>query len=109
MPFDAVTNRDTAQLVAYVCTDKGADVARSALELSGSESAALHGGGLSGAARLCSGTAQAQIVLTEIGNIPVEMACECVTEIARSGALVVVIGGADGHRHLSRLAQGGGG
>mgnify|MGYP005991472715 CR=1 FL=1 len=92
MPFDAVTNRDTAQLVAYVCTDKGADVARSALELSGSENAALHGGGLSGAARLCSGTAQAQIVLTEIGNIPVEMACECVTEIARSGALVVVIG-----------------
>lgn len=92
MPFDAATNRDIAHLVAYVCTDKGADTARLALELTGGDNAALHGGGLSGAARLCSGTAQAHIVLTEIGNIPVDMACECVTEIAKSGALVVVIG-----------------
>ncbi|MCX8227423.1 MAG: hypothetical protein OTI35_15215, partial [Sulfitobacter sp.] len=92
MPFDAATGQDIAQLVAYVCTDKGADVARSALELSGSDSKSLHGGGLSGAARLCSDTAQAQIILTEIGNISVEMACECVTELSRSGALVVVLG-----------------
>ncbi len=92
MPFDSSTSHDLAQYVAYVCSDQGAAVARAVVERSGGTSAALHGGGLSGAARLLSGAPVAQIVLTEIGNIPVEMACECVTEICRTGADVIVLG-----------------
>ncbi|WP_281855882.1 AAA family ATPase [Litoreibacter halocynthiae] len=92
MPFDSSASQSTIQFVAYVCTDQGAAVARSVVERSGGKSDRLHGGGLSGAARLCSDVPPAQFVLTEIGNIPVEMACECVSEIRRSGANVIVLG-----------------
>lgn len=91
MPFDA-SSQKKAQFVAYVCTDQGAAVARTVVERTGGDNAALHGGGLSGAARLCSDTPVAQVVLTEIGSIPVDMACECVTEIRRTGADVIVLG-----------------
>ena len=92
MPFDSTAPHDLAKIVAYVCTDEGAAVARSVVERTGGNSGALHGGGLSGAARIGSDAPAAEIVLTEIGNIPVTMACECVSEICRSGADVIVLG-----------------
>lgn len=92
MPFDSSTPHELAKVVAYVCTDEGAAVARSVVERTGGASGALHGGGLSGAARIGSDSRAAEIVLTEIGNIPVQMACECVSEICRSGAEVIVLG-----------------
>ncbi len=92
MPFDIQTSRDTARIVAYVCTDAGAAVARSVIEQNGGNRAHLHGGGLSGAARLASEALSSDILLAEIGNLSVDMACECVTELCTLGARVIVMG-----------------
>ncbi|KIN71540.1 AAA family ATPase [Sulfitobacter guttiformis] len=92
MPFDANVNHTTVHIAAYVCTDEGAAVARSVLETSVGDSDDLHGGGLSGAARVCTEENAPLIILAEIGHIPVEMACECVTEICRTGTDVIVLG-----------------
>ncbi|MDN5788374.1 hypothetical protein [Pseudorhodobacter sp.] len=92
MPFDSSTSHEFAQYVGYVCSDQGAEVARAVVEYSGGDSAAVHGGGLSGAARLASAAPDGQIILAEIGNIPVEMACECVSELCSTGAEVIVLG-----------------
>lgn len=92
MPFDASSSHALAPFSAYVCTDQGAALARSVFADAGNADGAINGGGLSGAARVLSGPPQAQIVLAEIGNISVEMACECVTEICRTGANIIVLG-----------------
>ncbi|WP_281968561.1 AAA family ATPase [Roseovarius nanhaiticus] len=92
MPFDTSTSQGIAPFAAYVCTDQGAELARTVLERSGMPDGAVHGGGLSGAARLCADVASAQIVLAEIGKIPVSMACECVTEMSASGVGVILLG-----------------
>ncbi|SFR39837.1 AAA family ATPase [Litoreibacter janthinus] len=92
MPFDSASATTTARFAAYVCTDQGAALARSVIEQSGGDISSLHGGGLSGAARLCAETPEAQTLLTEFGNIPIDLACECVTEICRTGANVIVLG-----------------
>lgn len=92
MPFDTTNNRTIAPIAAYVCTNEGATLARCVLESSVGHSDELHGGGLSGAARLCSTETAPDIILAELGTIPVSMACECVTEICNSGADVIVIG-----------------
>lgn len=83
MPFDSTTSSDLAQYEAYVCTDEGAAIARAVVQSTDGNSAAIHGGGLSGAARQTTGIATAQIIIAEIGNIPVEMACECVMELRK--------------------------
>ena len=93
MPFDASNQINSlAQFVSYVCTDQGAALARSVHADNGDEGATIHGGGLSGAARVSPDTLQAHTLLAEIGNIPVEMACDCVAEICSSGANVIVLG-----------------
>lgn len=92
MPFDNTNTHTIAPIAAYVCTEAGATVARGVLESSLGHSEDLHGGGLSGAARLCSTAKTSEIVLAELGAIPVSLACECVTEICKSGADVIVIG-----------------
>jgi pilus assembly protein CpaE len=91
MPFDTAAH-DTSQIAAYVCTDAGAGVTRAVLDACGQNGSSLHGGGLSGAARVCGDMPPADLVLAEIGNIPVDMACECVAEICRTGADVIVLG-----------------
>ncbi|MBS1301770.1 hypothetical protein [Loktanella sp. SALINAS62] len=100
-------SQQSSTLAAYVCTDQGADVARAAVERSGGGDADLRGGGLSGAARLCSGAPIARILLTEMGNIPVDMACDCVTEIRANGAEVIVLGQADDLGTYRALRQAG--
>lgn len=92
MPFDAETASSLTSYVAYVLTDQGADVAHQVVLASGGHEGALHGGGLSGAARLGTGALAARVVLAEIGNISLELACECVAEICRGGADVIVLG-----------------
>ncbi|MDF1726250.1 MAG: hypothetical protein P1U53_00740 [Sulfitobacter sp.] len=94
-------------LVAYVCTQEGADVAQELVSLSGGDGSALKGGGLSGAARLTTDAALARTVLTEIGNISIDMACDCVTEIARTGAEVIVLGRATDIATYRALRQAG--
>ena len=59
-----------ALLAAYVSTDQGAEVARAVAVMMGANPTALHGGGLSGAARVSTGPAIASTVLTEMGNMP---------------------------------------
>jgi pilus assembly protein CpaE len=92
MPFDAASSRAIAHIAAYVCTDEGAAVARSVLENSVGHMDDLHGGGLSGAARVCYDASAAKIVIAEVGNISVDLACECVAEICQSGADIIVVG-----------------
>ena len=92
MPFDTTVSSIMTDLASYVCSDQGATLAQEVAEQGGTDAREIHGGGLSGAARVCGDTAIAKVVLAEIGNIPVEMACECVTEIRRTGAEVIVIG-----------------
>lgn len=77
---------------AYVCTEQGAEIARAVLDRLGIGEGALRGGGLSGAARISDGPPIAEILMTEIGNTPLEMACDYVTEIRKSGARVVALG-----------------
>lgn len=95
MPFDSATSQGIARFAAYVCTDAGAALARSVVQHGGGDSRAVHGGGLSGAARLCADVPLALTVLAEIGNIPLDLACECVREICRTGAKLVVLGEQD--------------
>lgn len=92
MPFKRPPQADLATFVAYVCTDEGAAVARDVVDQSGGSGGAIHGGGLSGAARLSTDSPVAHTILAEIGNIPVDMACECVTELCKTGANVIVLG-----------------
>ncbi|MEQ6202421.1 hypothetical protein ABMC88_05145 [Sulfitobacter sp. HNIBRBA2951] len=92
MPFDTSNSPAIAPIAAYVCTNEGATVARNVLESSVGHSDELHGGGLSGAARLCISETAPDIILAELGNISVSMACECITEICNNGADVIVIG-----------------
>ena len=89
MAYDSAAPRTTRSFVAYMCTDDGAAVARAVLENGDDD---LHGGGLSGAARLAEELDPDRIVLAEIGTIPVDMACECVEEIRNTGAHVIVLG-----------------
>lgn len=86
------TPSPTDPVTAYVCTEQGADVVRAFAANSGGAEPVLHGGGVSGAARLCGADQRGGTVLTEIGNLPLPMACESVTEIHRSGARVIVFG-----------------
>lgn len=92
MTVHADITADTGTLAAFVCTDRGAEIARATFELKGAHGDDLHGGGLGGAARITSDTAIADTLLTEMGNLPLSVACECVTEIRKSGAQVIVIG-----------------
>lgn len=92
MPFDISRAPNPTPIAAYVCTEGGASVARSVLEAGVGHVAELHGGGLSGAARLCDTANTPEIILAEIGNIPVEMACECIAEICSNGSDVIVLG-----------------
>lgn len=79
-------------VVAYVCTEQGASVARDLAANIGAPPPSLHGGGVSGAARVSDLPSGCRILLTEIGNLPLPVACESVAEIHRSGAQVVVFG-----------------
>lgn len=92
MPFDAKTSSALTPCLAYVLSDQGAEVAYQVVLANGGHEGAVHGGGLSGAARLGHEALIARMVLVEIGNLSLDMACECVAEICRSGAAVVVIG-----------------
>jgi MinD-like ATPase involved in chromosome partitioning or flagellar assembly len=91
MPFDTNASLPRAQIAAYVCTDQGAAIAKDVMQRNGGEMV-VSGGGLSGAGRMSDSLPAADIILTEIGNIPVDMACECVTEIRNTGADVIVLG-----------------
>ena len=51
MPFDSQDIRHKP-FVAFVCTDVGAATARAVMAASGGSEETIHGGGLSGAARL---------------------------------------------------------
>lgn len=79
-------------VTAYVCTEQGADVVRAFAANAGCREPVLHGGGVSGAARLCGTEQRGGTVLTEIGNLPLPMACESVSEIHRTGSRVIVFG-----------------
>lgn len=92
MPFDSMTHPTLAKVAAYVCSDQGAAIARDFVTDQGGDRSCLHGGGLSGAARISDSTPLAQTILAEMGNIPIEMAADCVDELSRSGATVIVIG-----------------
>jgi len=89
MPFDTTP---TQNFVAYVCTDEGATVAQAVLDQSGASTGNMHGGGLSGAARLCPDTQTNHTILAELGNIPATMAAECVQALCATGARVIVLG-----------------
>lgn len=94
MPFD--TQHGIAPtLQAYVCTDSGAATARAVLTESGQVAKAIHGGGLSGAARLLPNASSPRCILAEMGQIPLDMARECVEELAGAGIEVIVLGKAD--------------
>lgn len=79
-------------IAAYVCTEEGADVARTVVTATGAGDAGLKGGGLSGAARLCLEAPISNLLVTELGNLSSNDACECVREIRQTGAEVIVIG-----------------
>ncbi len=79
-------------LAAYVCTEMGAALAREVIGASGASSGSLMGGGLSGAARAEGGGGHTQMFLTELGELPVDMACDNVVELRKSGAGVIVFG-----------------
>lgn len=88
----ANTTAEHPAFAAYVCTEQGADLARSVFEASGTPASALMGGGLSRAARVTVDFPAARMLLTELGNMPVETACESVSIIRRTGADVIVFG-----------------
>lgn len=87
-----VNSPAAADLVAYVCTDRGAQIARAVVGLGHGPQGAVLGGGLGGAARVCTSTPIAKTILTEMGNMSLEDACESVRELHQTGANVVVIG-----------------
>ncbi len=81
-----------AQLAAFVCTDQGAELAQAVAQMLGADRTALHGGGLGGAARVSTDIPSAKTLLTEMGNMSLDAACECVAELSSTGAVVVVVG-----------------
>ncbi len=92
MPLSRDSLADALPWAAYVCTETGAEVAREALDRAGVGDSGLRGGGLSGAARLSTGTPIARTLLAEIGNTPLDSACESIAEIRETGAEVIVLG-----------------
>ncbi len=107
MTLHAAKPFSATPMAAYVCTEQGAALARAVADLTDCGDGALHGGGLGGAARLSSGAPIARMLLTEIGNMPLEAACESVTEICRSGADVIVLGDRDDLGTYRALRQAG--
>ncbi|MFN3210748.1 MAG: CpaE family protein [Roseovarius sp.] len=106
MPFD--TQDGTAPtLEAYVCTDIGAATARTVLAESGQAAKAIHGGGLSGAARLLPNRSSARCILAEMGQLTLDMAGECVAELSRAGISVIVLGKAEDIATYRTLRQAG--
>ena len=106
MPFDSQDIRHKP-FVAFVCTDVGAATARAVMAASGGSEETIHGGGLSGAARLSPDTFTGQVVLAELGQIGLAMACECVTELRQSGIDVIVLGKPDDLGTYRALRQAG--
>ncbi len=106
MPFDTQDGIAPA-LQAYVCTDKGAAAARAVLAESGQMAKAIHGGGLSGAARLLTDASPVKCILAEMGQISLPMAIECVEELARAGIDVIVLGTVDDIATYRTLRQAG--
>lgn len=106
MPFDTQDGVAPA-LQAYVCTDTGAATARAVLAESGQMAKAIHGGGLSGAARLLTGASPVKCILAEMGQISLPMAIECVEELARAGIGVIVLGTVDDIATYRALRQAG--
>jgi Flp pilus assembly CpaE family ATPase len=92
MTVSSPTSSAPNPVAAYVCTDQGADIARSVVDTLAGDQSALHGGGLGGAARVCRTPAQEKLVLAEMGNMTLDAACECVAEIRQTGAHVIVLG-----------------
>ena len=82
-------------LAAYMYTDEGAAVAREVGQKLSDGAGAIHGGGLSAAARVCTGTPLAATVLAELGQLSLDEARECIAELAGSGGRVIVIGDRD--------------
>ncbi|KIN70662.1 CpaE2 pilus assembly protein [Sulfitobacter noctilucae] len=107
MTLSTAASSQSPSMAAYVCTEQGATLARAVAELTASGDGALRGGGLGGAARLSGGAPIAQMLLTEIGNMPLDAACESVTEICRSGADVIVLGDRDDLSTYRALRQAG--
>lgn len=106
MPFDSQNDRHKPY-VAYVCTDAGAQTAKAVMIQNGGSDHAVHGGGLSGAARLSADMFTGRVVLAELGNIPLSMACECVTELRSFGADLIVLGEAEDLGTYRALRQAG--
>ncbi|KRS11502.1 hypothetical protein XM53_16300 [Roseovarius atlanticus] len=106
MPFDTQDGIAPA-LQAYVCTDTGAATARAVLAESGQVAKAIHGGGLSGAARLLTDASPVKCILAEMGQISLPMATECVEELARVGIDVIVLGAVDDIATYRALRQAG--
>lgn len=106
MPFDTQDGVAPA-LQAYVCTDTGAATARAVLAESGQMAKAIHGGGLSGAARLLTDASPVKCILAEMGQISLPMAIECVEELARAGIGVIVLGTVDDITTYRALRQAG--
>ncbi|MEQ8254657.1 MAG: hypothetical protein RH980_01195 [Roseovarius confluentis] len=106
MPFDTQDGVAPA-LQAYVCTDTGAATARAVLAESGQMAKAIHGGGLSGAARLLTDASPVKCILAEMGQISLPMAIECVEELARAGIGVIVLGTVDDIATYRALRQAG--
>lgn len=106
MPFDT-QSASHKPYVAYVCTDKGAQTAKAVMAQSGESERSVHGGGLSGAARLSADMFMGRTVLAELGNIPLSMACECVAELRSFGADLIVLGEAEDLGTYRALRQAG--
>lgn len=94
MPFDT-QDGVAPSLQAYVCSDTGAATARAVLAESKQVAKAIHGGGLSGAARLLPNASRVKCILAEMGQLSLEMATECVAELTRAGIEVIVLGRVD--------------
>ncbi len=77
---------------AFVCSPQGETLARDFASMSGATDPTLYGGGLSGAARVACEAHSGAIVLAEIGKLALATACECVAEITKFGARVIVFG-----------------
>ncbi|MEL6959729.1 MAG: cellulose synthase operon protein YhjQ/BcsQ [Pseudomonadota bacterium] len=93
--------------MAYVSSDAGARLARSVLTATGSSDPVLHGGGLSGAARVATARFAGKVILAELGTLSVEMACECLEELKDADADVIVLGDLDDLASYRRLRQAG--
>ncbi|MFW2587266.1 AAA family ATPase [Sagittula sp. SSi028] len=101
------TDTSVPVFCAYVCTDQGAALARDVLGALGVADSALRGGGLSGAARVSGDTPVAMRLLAELGNLPLDQACEAVADIRASGAEVIVLGQLDDLRTARALRRAG--